>query len=256
MVKKFFFFFVFVLLVLPQTCLAREKSSQDYYGELLQNYRLYQSLIEPFNTQKSRYQTYGTVETQADFLNSAKELVRAEIASIRSYVYFVRTWLAEATKILNYQESYLYLKLDDELAFLNLAEVRAKNLSSLTETNDLLKDLKTHYENIGLMGYQAKSVITGASVKRIWDNLKVEKGKITGYLDSRSGSETRISVAKEKMQNLAKKSEETESGLKRIENLNQSLSKGAAEEIQKVASEIVLNLVQMVSGYKNVVKSL
>jgi len=257
-VKKiiFFIFLISLFIAFISPLHAQEKSSAAYYQDLLQNYRRYQGQIEPFNTKKSRNFAYQSVDTQAEFLQATKQLIIAEIVSIKSYTLFMRTLLVEATQIINYQENYLYIKFDDELSFLDSANVKANNLISLSDARALMVDLEKHYKQISLMGYQAKSLIAVGSVKKIYDNLKVEQEKLANYLGAQTQSGPSVNAAKEKFENSNKGFGEVEILLTQLNNLQKSMNQGVADEIQRVVQQTATKLNQILNGYKNIVFSL
>ncbi|PIU36308.1 hypothetical protein COT03_00285, partial [Candidatus Shapirobacteria bacterium CG07_land_8_20_14_0_80_39_18] len=92
MKKAALFFTLLFFLFFAKTASAADKSNDELYQELLQNYRRYQGLVEPFNIQRSRHLTYQSVATQADFLDAAKNLASAEVEAIISYTSFIRTY--------------------------------------------------------------------------------------------------------------------------------------------------------------------
>ena len=239
---------------------AQEKTSNEYYQDLLRNYRSYQNLLEPFTTQKSRYLAYQTVATQADFLDSSRALILSEIEAISSYSLFIKSLLAEATKILNYKENYLYVQLDDELTYLKLAKERAQNLSSLGETNQLMSELAKHYEKISQIAYQTKSVVVLGSLNKVYDNLKVEREKLSFYLSELTSDTSNIKAAREKFTMLEKQNSEVDEILREAASKQKVDEKGNAkavsEEIQNLVNEGVNKIRVIISGYQNIVYNL
>jgi len=156
--KKILFFLVFSI-VFTSNVYSAEKNSSNYYDELVINYRKYQSQVEPFNIKKSRYLSNQSVDNQAELLTAARNLLVSEIEAILSYSNFTRAMLVEGTKVLNYQENYIFIKLDDEISFLTLQKSKAAGLGSLGEAQILATALKEHYSTISQMGYQTKAII-------------------------------------------------------------------------------------------------
>ena len=261
---KKFFFFVFLFLLfsffLPSFSRAQNKGSLENYQELLRNYRSYQDAISPFNVKKSRHLTYGTVDTQAELLDASKNLLNTEVRAITSYTAFIKSLLAEATQILLYRENFLYIKLDDELAFLNISSEKIGTLSSLIDTKVLTADLSDHYKRISRISYQIKAIIEIESVKKVFTNLQVEKDKLSNFLDEQKESTSQILASKEKFSVLNKDLEKISSLIGKAESSQKNLESGdpvnLTNEIWKNLSEAVLTIKTIIAGYQNIVFTL
>jgi len=256
-----FLFFLLFLTVATQTAKAIDKSSDDYYQELVQKYRNYQQLIDPFENQRSRYLTYKSVETQADFLSAAKTFVTAEVEAITAYTVFIKTYLAEATQVLNYQDTYLYVMLDDELSYLSLARKKADGLSSLSETQTFLDDLSSHYQKISQIGYQVKSGVEIASANKILSNLQIETTKIGDLLDKINASNDKVYAAKEKFSSLKEQLPTIQNSLNKSESLLKNPSantnfKSLSQRIRTSIDQAVVSFETIILGYQNIIESL
>lgn len=259
--KKFLFFLLVLLLFPLKNVSAADKSSNEYYQELLQNYRRYQGLIEPFNIQRSRHLTYQSVSTQADFLNAAKNLVSIEVESIASYTTFIRTYLAEATRIINYQENYLYVMLDGEQAFLSSSKDGLASLSSLSETQSFVTELQAHHKKIGGVGYQIKSIVELGSAAKTLENIKIEATKIENLLGETKSEEAKIYAAKEKFSSLKIVTQEAEELInqadKKLRNAPKDTDfKGVSENVREMLNQAMTKFSLIVSGYRDIVNSL
>jgi hypothetical protein len=253
---------IFCLLVFPGK--VRAQSSQNYYNELLQNYRGYQTLLDPYNTLKSRDLTHGTVSTQAELLAATQSLIDSMIKAIISYTNFVKVYLAEASSIFGLSQENLASQLNNEIEFLNSASPRAKNLSSLGDGGILLKEVKQHYTKISQLSYQVQSIVKYESVKKVHSNLKVEQEKLNSYLSQNTSENYQTLAAKEKFQLLnlemkmiEQKISEIESTLKPPDEEDDEIDwKGTYLGINKKVKEIVVSFNKIVSGYQNIVFSL
>lgn len=259
--KKFLFFLLVLLVFSFKNASAADKSSDELYQELLQNYRRYQGLVEPFKIQRSRYLAYQTVATQADFLNAAKSLASAEIEAIVTYTSFVRTYLAEATQILNYRENYLYVVLDDELVYLSSARDKVNSLSSLSDTQSFLIGLSSHYKKISQIGYQVKSLVEIGSAEKTLENIKVETEKIENLLGEIKSEEAKIYAAKEKFSSLKKELQKAEELVDQSGNTLKNAPKdsdfgGISTGIRETINQSIIKFSLIISGYKNIVSSL
>jgi len=263
-VRKIFFVSVFLLIFffLSSTNLlfAQEKTSNDYYQDLLKNFQIYQDNLSIFNVKKSRHLSLQTVDTGVELLDAVKNLILSEIKSMSSYTHFIRSYLAEATLILNYQENYLYVKLDDEIVFLRLAEERAKAISSLTEVNDFMQELALHYKTISSMGYQVKAIVDIWSVTKIFENLKVDTDKILNYINQTERSDQVVFAAKDKLAVLDRNIKSVDEQIKNIEKMQSKITsvnaKDTSENIKNIKIKILDEIGKVIDGYENIVLSL
>lgn len=250
---------LFIFWVNP--CLAQDKLSNEYYPELLKNYRIYQSLIEPFNTQKSRFLAYQSVSAQADFLDASKNLVAAEVEAINSYTSFIRTYLAEATRVINYKENYFYVMLDEELHYLSSAKNKIGLVSSLSDTQTFLKELSLHYRKISQISYQIKSMVEIGSANKTLENIKVETGKLESLLNEKKEEQARDFAAKEKFSGLKKELIAAENLLVDADRALKNAPKDGSfapvsVQVRKLINQSSEKFDFIVSGYKNIVLSL
>jgi len=255
----FLFFFLLAFLNLPSVVFGQ--NSNEYYQNFVQNYHHYQELVEPFNAQKSRYQAYQSVVTLADFLESVKSLTAAEIDSLISYTAFIKSLLAEATQILNYRENYLYVKLDDQLAYLNSAKDKVQTLSSLTEAQSFLKELENHYQVISQASYEIKSIIEIGSAEKILANVKVEREKINNLLNEESTVSAQINAARERFVQQDKEIATVEGLISQGKQIQQQFSENQkasslAAKIRQTVDNAYIKLAKIVAEYKNIIYSL
>ncbi|MGI5826567.1 MAG: hypothetical protein ACOX50_04095 [Patescibacteria group bacterium] len=244
---------------------VQAETSSDYHNELLQNYRTYQSLLDPFYTQRSRHQTHGTVSTQAELLAATRSLIETEVKAIASYTNFINSYLSEASAVLGLSQESLTIKLKDEIDFLVNAEAKAKNLSSLAEGKALLKEINQHYNTITGFSYQVQSIIKFESSKRVYSNLKIEKEKLNNYLSQNTSENYQALAAREKFQALDLKMNLIEKTLEEIEKKvypdanmdNKEIDwKKTYSGINNKTKEIVSSFNKIILGYQNIVFSL
>lgn len=260
--KRFCIFFsILFFLFFPQSIFAADNTSDELYQELLQSYRRYQGLVEPFNTQRSRHRTYQSVDTQADFLNAAKSLASAEVEAMISYASFVKKYLAQATQILNYDENYLYVMLDDELVYLSSAKSKVSSLSSLSDTQSFLDELSTHYAKISRIGYQVKSLVEIGSANKTLENIKIETAKIESLLGEITEEDARIYAAKEKFSSLKGELSGAESSIAQAEKSYKNTKEGSnfasmSKKVRGFIDQSINQFSSVISGYKNIISSL
>jgi len=258
--KRFWLGLLLFLFVLPKNVYAADKTSGQYYQDFLQNYHRYQVMIDPLQTQKSRHQTYKTVQTQIEYLNSAKNFTQGEINAITAYSLFVKTILAEATKVLNYEEAYPYLMLDDELSFLSVAGEKLNNINSLADLQNLLTETAFHYKKISDLGLQVKSIIEVSSAKKNLENIKTEIDKLE-LLSQSELDPAKAAVAKENLISLRGEFSKAEDLIMQVESKIKNNTKSTeyrrlSGEIRKAVDDAVVLLTKVVLGCKNIISSL
>lgn len=258
--KRYLWLLFLPLLFWAGPLWAQNQSSIESYQQFLNYYRRYQGLIEVFNTQKTRHLTYQSVSTQAEFLKATKELITAEIDALTAYTTFSRSLLAEATQILAYQENYLYVKLDDELVFLKQAKEKTNALSSLKEAGELLTEIAAHHKKISLMSYQIKSLIEVESAKKVYNNLKIEKEKMAGFMAKEGTSETKVLAAKERFASLEEDLNAAGDLINTAEGYQKNYDGGdplaISRQIRTTIDQAIAKINLVVAGYKNIVYSL
>ncbi len=239
---------------------AQNKTSAENYQDLLQSYREYQGLLEPFNSKKSRHLTYQSVDSRAELLEAAKVLLGNEAKAITAYTAFIKSFLAEATQVLNYQESFLYVKLDDELAYLKQAPEKANSLSSLAEVDQFSLDLKSHYGKISVIGYQIKSLVLVQSAKKVLENIKTQRESLNRSLTELDRQDSQVLAAREKFAGLDKELAGVETKLAQAENKGKDFGSGTpktlTDQIRNTVNEATTAMGRIITGYNNIVSSL
>lgn len=258
--RKIFFVLLF-LLVAPRLCFAQDKPSGDYYQELLEKYRVYQTQISPYTIAKSRQKTYQSIASRAEYLQAAKKMLSAEIEAIYVYANFVRRRLVEATSILNYQESLYYVKLDDEITAVNLMKNKVAEISSLSDLAVFWKELDSQYLNISRFGYLSKSYIELGSFAKINDNLKITKDKIGGQISEVTFFPANVKAAKDRFSVLEKNYSEIVTTFNQAAKIHKDAPqngdfKAGASQIRNLINEAILQTDRLIFEYRDIVLSL
>lgn len=255
---------VFVLLLLTigvRPCFAQDKPSGDYYQELLEKYRIYQTQISPYTIAKSRQKTYQSIASRAEYLQAAKKMLSAEIEAIYVYANFVRRRLVEATSILNYQESLYYVKLDDEITAVNLMKNKAAEISSLSDLAVFWKELDNRYLNIIRFGYLTKSYIELGSFAKINDNLKITKDKIGRQISEVTFFPANVKAAKDRFSVLEKNYNEIVTTFNQAAKIHKDAPqssdfKAGAVQIRNLLNQSISQTDKLTFEYRDIVLSL
>jgi len=239
---------------------AQENSIQTSYRIFEKDYRYYQSLIETFNTAKSKNLQYNSVTSQAEYLQASKNLLMSEINSLISFTVFLKLKLSDSTKILKYNESTLYLKLDDENAFLNNFKENIIKISTLEENKISWKTFKTHYLTVKNIAFRSKSLIEIIQGNKILDDISDIQDKMSVYLDDKKQDDLGTKAANDKLTGLAAKLILSANNIKSAENLQGGFRLEDADKnssaIRNVLNQFCLNNQQIISGYENIINTL
>lgn len=256
--KKLIFFLI-IFLFSANCSWAQEKNSEEYFRDLAIEYRLYQGLIEPYNIAKSRHETYQSVSSRAEYIEEAKKLLTAETKAIASFANFIRKRLVEATSILIYKENLYFVKIDDELAFLSLFEKNIAGISSIAELQERWAELRDHYQKISSFSYLIKSHIETGSLRKVFDNLKITREKISEFLSADPFDDSNTKAAKDKFKVSEKEFNETVSLLTELEQFQTSSSVGSSESSAHVRSKIETALGKIreqITNYRDIIFAL
>lgn len=246
--------FFFLILALPVYGL--EKNSPECYQEYLNYHRNYQALVEPFNLAKSKFNSYQSVVSRAEYLEISQKLLSAEVGAILSYMVYLKTKLVEVTKVLQYDENFIYLKLDDEITSLNESKNEILELSSIEEVKLFAEELAKHYQIISIYAYQIKSMTEVVSLERNYTNLRIEREKLLEILLSQTDDLPTIKAAKEKTQILEKQLSEAGETIEKIKisvkEIKGEESKHLSESIFGKVQQTSLNLENILSELENI----
>lgn len=260
MKKIVIFLFLFVFSS-ASFVFSQEKTSTDYYQSYLEKYRRYQSLSEKYNIAKSRHLAYQSVSSRAEYLLQAKSYLLAEIEAVEEYAKMIRTRLAEATSILNYQENYFFIKLDDEISFFAQAKKRVENSNSVSELSVVWKEFDTHYKKTSQFGYAIKAYIEAGSLAKILSNLKITSDKIKNFVATASADNPLRIAAEDKFVLVGKNLQKAEKIVSELNNSQENFqkyynSKSSSESIFKKYEEGLDLLNESVLSYGNIISSL
>lgn len=260
MKKILIFFLVFASLLITPKTLASEKSSNELFQDFQNNYRRYQETIEPYNTSKSREQTYQSLDSQLELLESSKKLLSAEIEAIISYARYIRSYLTEATKILQYQENFIFVMLDDEIAFFDSAREKVRTLSTLSEVQPLADSFAKHYQKISQYSYQIKAITETKSANKITENLIVENGKIENIFSQLGTESAKTKLAKEKLFEINNIIDQTKEILSQAETKQKIISQDNFPDVGKQIRNLIVQAIEkqdvILSGFRNIIVNL
>lgn len=249
----------FLLLFLSSSGTKRvyaQQSSNRSYQSFVESYRRYQQYIEPFKTAKSQYLSFQSLESQVKLLDAARKMISSEVEAMLNFASFIRIRLVEATSVLNYNENFLFVKLDDEISFLSDAKEKIDGTTSLDELKNLTAELQSHYQTISQFSYEIKLVIETGSAQKIFDNLKVEKEKFQEYLQNEGLNEFNMKAAQNMLISFQKETAEANESLTKAKALLKKSGAESDKEGWQLITIVFNKLSLILDGYKGIVTSL
>jgi hypothetical protein len=247
--KRFFLFLLFLFLSTVGVCFAADPSSDEYYQQFLKNFRVYQAENTNYQNIKSKYVTYQSVASRADFMNEAKKYLTLEIQAAQAYISLTRTRLVEVTQILNYQENLYFVKLDDEFSYLEALKGKVNEASSVSEVLELWTGFDHHFQTVSNYGYGVKIYIEIAFLEKNIENLKITKDNINQFLSEVPSENQYLKAAKDNFSLLEKQYQEIVSNFEKTKldynqvgfgDLDQGRSTGIHNEIDQNLTKIKL----------------
>lgn len=255
MKKIFLLIFLLSFFFFNKVCYSQETTTEEQYQLFLKKYRLYQASSDSYNNAKSKYLSYQSVTSRADYLESLRKYLSLEIEAAEAYAGFLRSRLTEATKILNYQENLYFIRLDDELTFLSLLKKDVDGAASVSEFLVLWQDFGKHFQSISTYGYAIKSYIEIGSLDKINENLKITKDKISYYLSESPADNSYVKAAKDNFSVSEKDYSKITSSLVNLKNIQKSFSQGneskkTAISIREEINQTLAKIQSLITNYQ------
>lgn len=259
--KKTVFFLLVLFSIFTVCAFATDKNSDEYYQSFIEKFRLYQTQKEPYNTVKSRYLGYQTVSSRAEYLDQTKKLLTSQIEAEEVYTQLIRSRLVEATSVLNYNENVYFIRLDDELTYLGLAKKQLPEIASVSELLVFWKTLDGHVVSISNYGYAIKSYIEVISAEKIYENIKITKGKVNDYLSEAPADSGFVKAAKDKFSLSDQEFNKATVMLKDVKSVQSQMSgknggSGEAARVRSNVNSLIDLLNKIIVDYQNIILSL
>lgn len=258
---------IFLLIVLlafffsSRICLAQGTTVEEQYQLFLKKYRDYQASSDSYRNAKSKYLSYQSVTSRADYHDLLKKYLLLEIEAEESYAVFIRRRLTEATKILNYQENFYFIKLDDEFTFLSQLKNKVKDAASISDLLSFWADFETHFETISSYGYSIKSYIEIGSLEKIDENLKITKDKLNQYLVENPSDSSYFKAARDDFSVLEKDYAKIVSLMNNIKSHKKNLSSGKVSEetanmIRREVNQTLTQIQLLIASYQKLLQTI
>lgn len=178
------FLFVFILLLFYSFTLARSQNFDfnTAYNNYLAIYNQYRSAHEEYVTASQAYLNYQTLTSKTEAFNKTLKMLELRDEVIKTYLTAIRLKLAETTKIANYDQNVLYLKLDSEIAWYAKHRDSLPSAGNLEDLISSSAEAQRKYQETEIFIYPVLGAILGGKEtglrNKINQNIEVIKTKL------------------------------------------------------------------------------
>jgi len=158
--------------------IAQEFDFNRSYQDYLYTYGLYHTAHKDYISARSAYLTYKTLTAKTEAMSKTLKMLQLRDEVVRTYLTALRLKLAETTGISDYEQTVLYLKLDDEVSWYI---IHRDELPSAGTLEDLVKSSNKAQGQYGLsevLAYQTLGTILAGKETTLRERLKEEINKI------------------------------------------------------------------------------
>jgi len=148
------------------------------YNDYLYTYDQYRQAHSQYVVAKQAFLNYQTLTSKNEAYEKTRSMLRLRDEVVRTYLAALRTRLAQETKIINYNQNVLYLKLDSEIYFY---KNHSEQLSSISTLEDLLADssaIQKRYQETEVLLYQTLGTIFSDKEAALKEDIGQEIDKI------------------------------------------------------------------------------
>lgn len=165
------FFFLFILII----SFSRPLFSQDFdynraYNDYSYSFGLYRTAHLEYLSAITEYQTYQTLTAKSRTIEATKKVLLARDEVLRTYLTAVRMKLKETTEITDYDQNLYYIKLDDEITWLNNHKTLIESASTPEDLNSVSRQVEVKFTTEIAIVYKALGTIFSAKVDLLREN--------------------------------------------------------------------------------------
>lgn len=155
------------------------RALQDY----LYNYNLYRSAHIGYVSAKSEYLTYKTLSAQTRALEATRKMLDSRAQALKTYLTALRMKLKETTGVTNYQQNLQYLKLDNEVTWLNLHQEALPSPGTIEDLIKISSELEKRYSSIEVLSYQTLGTILGGKENDLREKINDQVSKTENKIE-------------------------------------------------------------------------
>lgn len=172
---------LFLAFCLLRTSIFAQENPLDFnraYNDYLYTYDQYRQAHDQYVVAKQAYLNYQTLTSKNEAYEKTRLMLQLRDEVVRTYLTALRIKLALETKIVNYNQNVIYLKLDQEIYYY---KNHVSELSSTGTLEDLLadsSDIQKRYKETEVLLYQTLGSILSGKEIALKEDLSQEIGKI------------------------------------------------------------------------------
>lgn len=129
------------------------------YQDYLFSYNQYRDAHNEYITAKEQYFSYKTLTAKTLALEQTLSMLQKRDETIRTYLTALRSKMSEITRIANYNQNTLYLKLDREVSWYAEHRDRVTSAATLEDSVKSSKETEDRYPKTQVLAYQALGTI-------------------------------------------------------------------------------------------------
>lgn len=260
-------FLIFTLLLSGSLTLtyAQEFDFKRAYQDYIYNYGLYRNVHLNYEAAKTEYYTYQTFVSKTKALEATKQMMLARSDTLRTYLTAVRMKLRESTNVQDYQQNLYYIKLDDEIAWIEQHKNTIPSPGSLEDIVKISSQFESRFSNTIFLSYQVRGLIFAGRVdilkEKVRSHLSITEERIIEMRENNvevSNLERWLIEAKQKFLRSEEKFRQAQTMMSSMKNDHQSMetvfnsSIGTFEEANQYLKETITDLKEIIREIKRV----
>lgn len=261
------FFFIFTLFLFYSFTLAHSQNFdfKTAYNDYLSTYNQYRAAHEEYTTASQAYINYQTLTSKTEAFEKTSKMLGLRDGVVKAYLTAIRLKLAETTKITNYDQNILYLKLDSEINWYSKHRDSLPSAGSLEDLVDSSEEAQRKYLETETFIYPVLGAILGGKETNLRDkisrNVEAIKAKLA-EIKQKGGKNTTVAErwlleAENRLTRSSQKQISAQKTLNQIKTYDSdkertySQAQSTLEESHQYLKEANSNLRELVAEVKN-----
>lgn len=173
-------FFILFVITAPAILLFKYSHpifAQDFnfnraHNDYLYTFNQYRQAHDEYIVARQAYLNYQTLTSKAEAHEKTLNMLKWRDETARTYLIALRTKLAETTGVVNYEQSTLYVKLDDDISWFTQHKENLTAAGSLEDLIENSNEAKKRYSNSEKLIYQTLVSILAAKEEKLRDRIE------------------------------------------------------------------------------------
>lgn len=163
-----------IFLLLATSVKAQDISPQGVYNDYLFTYGQYRQAYQDYLIARQTYLNYQTLTSKTEAQNKTQKMLEFREETLRTYLIAIRRKLAEETKILNYDQNILYVKLDDEIVWHSSQKQTFSSAGTLEDLIASAKQSQERYPKTEILIYKTLTAILTGKESRLYEKINLQ----------------------------------------------------------------------------------